>query len=178
LRGSLIPASRRIQDGQPVIVWASVEDPTRPDVIHHRIIRADDFQQANSEAGFNEQQVCWAIIVFMFAYWEDEVRPKLAAIRGVAKNNIQFDALGDLRVFRNAIVHHKGIMTSADHASLKTLASLSEPNGKISLTHDQMHKLFIEVKKAIGDLVLHYTGHLPGAPKPGEIVDVAIQNVR
>jgi hypothetical protein len=28
------PVSRRIENGQPVIVWASLEDPTRPDVIH------------------------------------------------------------------------------------------------------------------------------------------------
>jgi hypothetical protein len=40
-----------------------------------------------------------------------------------------------------------------------------------------MHKVFVEVKKAIGNIILHYTGGLPGAPKPGEIVDVAIQNV-
>jgi hypothetical protein len=35
--------SRRIENSQPVIVWASLEDPTRPDVIHHRIIRANEW---------------------------------------------------------------------------------------------------------------------------------------
>ena len=54
------PTSRRIVDGQPVITWASVEDPARPDVLHHRIIRADEFINDNSEAGYNEQQICWA----------------------------------------------------------------------------------------------------------------------
>jgi len=37
--------------------------------------------------------------------------------------------------------------------------------------------MFVEVKKAIGNIILEYTGDLPGAPKPGEIVEVAIQNV-
>jgi hypothetical protein len=63
------PSSQRIENGQPVIVWASVEDPTHPDVIHQRIIRADEFIRVNSEAGFNEQQVCWSIIVFIYTYW-------------------------------------------------------------------------------------------------------------
>src|ERR1700730_1197807 len=77
------PVSRRIENGQPVIVWASLEDPTRPNVIHHRIMRADEFIRANSEAAFNEQQVCWSIIVFVFAYWDEEIRPQIAKIRGV-----------------------------------------------------------------------------------------------
>ena len=28
------PTGRRIEEGRPVIVWASVEDPASPDVIH------------------------------------------------------------------------------------------------------------------------------------------------
>jgi hypothetical protein len=48
------PTSRRIENGQIVVMRASLEDPTRPDVIHHRIIRAGDFIAANAEAGFNE----------------------------------------------------------------------------------------------------------------------------
>jgi hypothetical protein len=59
-------------------MWASLEDPASPDVIHHRITRADDFIAENAEAGFNEQQVCWSVIVFVFAYWDEEIRPQIA----------------------------------------------------------------------------------------------------
>lgn len=48
------PTGKRIENGQQVVMWSSVEDPRLPDVIHHRIIRADDFIAANAEAGFNE----------------------------------------------------------------------------------------------------------------------------
>lgn len=68
------PTSRRIVDGQPVITWASVEYPARPDVLHHRIIRADEFINVNSEADYNEKQICWAIVVFIFAMWDEETR--------------------------------------------------------------------------------------------------------
>ena len=37
--------------GQRVVVYASYEDPTRPDVIHNRIIRATDYIAANSKGG-------------------------------------------------------------------------------------------------------------------------------
>ena len=92
-------------------------------------------------------------------------------------NDVQVDALGDLRILRNGIVHNAGVITVADHGKLKTISDVCKPDKKISLTHDQMHKVFVEVKKAIGNLILEYTGHLPGAPKPEEIVEVAIQNV-
>lgn len=39
-------SGRRIESGRPVIVGVSVEDLASPDVIHHRIIRADKFISA------------------------------------------------------------------------------------------------------------------------------------
>lgn len=38
-----------------------------------------------------------------------------------------------------------------------------------------MHKVFVLLKQAIETIILEYTGHLPGAPNPSEIVAVAIQ---
>lgn len=172
------PVSRKIKDGQPVIVWASVEDPSRPDILHHRIIRADDFASTNAEAGFNEQQICWSIIVFLFAYWDEEIRPQLARVRGVSPNDIKVDAMGDLRQLRKSIVHNGGIISAADHAKLKVMGELCQPDTKIAFMHDEMHKLFALVKQAIGGIILEHTGHLPGAPDPGGIVDVAISRGR
>lgn len=170
------PAGRRIEQGRQVIVWASVEDPSSPDVIHHRTIRADEFVAANSEAGFNEQQVCWSIIVFTFAYWDEEIRPKIAAIRGVKPNDVMIDELGDLRMLRKSIVHDGGHLSVACHTKLKVMASLCKPDASITFTHDQMHKLFVHIKQGIGRLILEYTGNLPGAPQASEIVGIAIQN--
>ncbi len=92
----LQPTSRKIVDGQPVITHISVEDPASPDVLIQRTIRADEFINVNSEAGFNEQQICWAIIVFIFATWDEEMRPRIARIRGVEPNAIMLDEMGDL----------------------------------------------------------------------------------
>jgi hypothetical protein len=171
------PVSRRIENGQPVIVWTSLESPTRPDVIHHRTIRADEFITANSEAGFNEQQVCWSIIVFIYTYWDDEIRPQTAKIRGVQKNEVRIDAFGDLRILRQRIVHHGGVLEATEHAKLKVLNGICQADAPISPTHDQMHKIFVVVKNAIGALILRYTAHFPGAPKPEDIVSIAVQNV-
>ena len=170
------PVSREIRDGVPVMMYASVEDPGSPEVIHHRIIRAQDFLTVNREAGFNEQQICWSIIVFLFAYWDEQVRPQIAAVRGVQPQEVKIDALGDLRLIRNSIVHNKGVMSAVDHPKLKKMGALVRPDARVALSHDEMHKVFVSVKQAICELILTYTGHLPGAPDPSSIVSVAIAN--
>jgi hypothetical protein len=173
---ALHPVGRRVESGRPVIVHASVEDPKSPDVIHHRIVRADEFISANSEAGFNEQQLCWSIIVFIYAYWDEEIRLQIAKVRGVATGDVVLDELGDLRILRRSIVHNGGSVSTAEYSKLKLMTSLCRPGEKIALTHDQMHHVFVYVKQAVGRLILEYTGQLPGAPDPTDIVGVAIEN--
>ena len=172
------PVSRHIENGETIIMRTSLEDPARPSVIHQRIIRAEEFITANSEGGFNEQQVCWSIIVFVFAYWNEEIRPQIAKIRGVKANEVKINAFGDLRVLRSSIVHDGGVLGAKDHAKLKALGGICQPDAKIDLTHDQMHTIFVAIKSAIGSLILEYTSCLPGAPKPEDIVDIAVQNPR
>ncbi|MBA7698836.1 hypothetical protein ES703_107518 [subsurface metagenome] len=46
--------STRIDEkGRPEVVWASYEDPTKPDIIHNRIMRAADYLETNSKGGLN-----------------------------------------------------------------------------------------------------------------------------
>jgi hypothetical protein len=171
------PTSRRIEEGQPVVVWTSLEDPSRPDIIHNRIMRSEEFIRANSEAGFNEQQICWSIIVFIFAHWDEKVRPEIADMRGVQPNDVKIDALGDLRILRKSIVHNEGVISEGDYRRIRKMSDLFSPNAKINLDHDQMHKVFVFLKQAVAELILHHTGDLPGAPKASDLTDIAIQNV-
>jgi hypothetical protein len=166
----------RVEKGRPVMVYESMEDPTSPPVIHHRITRSEDFLAANAEGGFNERHVRWSIIVFLFAYWDEQVRPAIAAVRGVDPKDVKVDALGDLRIIRNSIVHNKGVLSAADHAKLKKMRALVKPDAVITLSHDGMHSVFVAVKQAISEIILTYAGDLPGAPDPSQIVGVAIAN--
>lgn len=170
------PTGREIRNGEPTIVWTTFEDLGAPDVIINTVSRTRDYLAANAEAGFNEQQVCWSIIVFIFTYWDAEIRPTIAAVRGVKSNDIMVDALGDLRILRNAIIHNKGVVCAAEHAKLKLMSTLAKPDEKLMLAHDEMHQIFVYIKQAIGQIIAHYVGNLPGAPDMNDIQDIAIQN--
>jgi hypothetical protein len=163
-------------DGANIIVGTSLEDPQSPEVIHNRISRASDYIADNSERGYNEQQQARAIIVFMFAYWDEEIRPRLARTKNLpSPNEIRVDAMGDMRLLRRAIIHNKGRLTGALHQQLRVFEDLFEPDADIRISHDCMHQVFVRSKQGIGKLLLEHVGERTGAPEVGEIKDVAIR---
>ena len=121
------PVGKRQQNGETIIVHASYEDPSKPDIIHNRIVRADTYIEANSPCGSNEQRHARAIVVFLFTYWEDEIRPRLATAKGVSVNDIESDIMGDLRILRHAILHAKSSIRPDEHRRLKVVGSMFPP---------------------------------------------------
>jgi len=166
------------EKGQQVVVWASYEDPTKPDVIHNRIIRASDYLAANSKGGSNEQQHARAVLVFLFTYWELEIRPRLAASKGVDLEEIRSDVMGDLRILRNAILHAKGMMPPEEHRRMKKLSDLFVADQPIHIPYENMHRIFVVVKQDCARMLFDWLGVKDAPIQPEEIVDLAIQKPR
>lgn len=169
---------RKDADGVNVMVWSSFEDQGSPDIIHNRVTRAVDYIAYNSIHGFNEQQHARAIVVMIFAFWNEEIRPRLARCKNIDPNEIKVDALGDLRLLRHAIIHNKGVLSQAAQAKLKVMKDLFVPDTEIVASHDDMHRLFSALKQGVAVLILDHTGPKPGTPDVTQIVDVAIQRKR
>lgn len=161
--------------GLPVMVWASYEDPSKPDVIHNRIIRAEDYMAANADGGSNEQQHAKAIVIFLYTYWEDEIRPRLAASQKVERDNIRSDVMGDLRILRHTILHTKSILPFGQHKALRTMQDLFTPEKPILLPYDNMHQVFIRIKQGCAKLLLEWLNIADAPVKPEELTDLAIQ---
>lgn len=160
--------------GLPVIVWASYEDPSKPAVIHNRIVRAPDYLAANAPSGSNEEQHARAILVFLFTYWEDEIRGRLAAARGVIPSAVRVDALGDLRILRNVILHGKGIIRADDQAKLKKVRPLFQIDAPIALPCETMQAIFEAVKQDCAKLLLDWLGVTDTPIDLSRIRDLAI----
>jgi hypothetical protein len=169
------PVGKRKEHGETVVVFASYEDPSKPSVIHNRIVRADTYIEANSPGGSNEQRHARAIVVFLFAYWEDEIRPRLAAARDTPVNEIKSDIMGDMRILRHAILHAKSQIRPEEHRRLKILGSMFPPSSPIHISYEDMHRLFILIKQDCARLMFSWLG-VKGAPvSPEQLVDIAIQ---
>lgn len=172
------PIEKRIEDGMQVVVWASYEDPTKPDIIHNRIIRAGDYLRANAPGGSNEQQHARAVLIFLFTFWEDQYRPRLASAKNVELNRVKSDVMGDLRIIRHAILHAKGIVRSEEHRRIRKLGHLVPVNMPIDLPSEVMREIFMLIKQDCARLMFDWLGIKDAPVRPEELVGFAIQRRR
>jgi hypothetical protein len=164
--------------GNRIVVWTSFEDPSQPDIIHSQIVRANTYIAANSPGGTNERQLSQSILVFLVAYWESSIRPRLAQARGVGTDEIRSNVMGDLTIVRNAILHSKGIIKSKEHKRLKSLSEIFEEEREVLVPYESMHKVFIMIKQDLGRLLFDWLGIKEPLVRPDEIRDLAIQKIR
>lgn len=163
------------ETGMRTVVWASYEDPSKPDIIHNQIIRCDEYLAANRPGGKNEQQHSRSILIFLFTYWEDEIRPRLARAKGVKLDEIQSDIMGDLRTLRNVILHSKSVLRPDKHASLRLLSNMFEADKELNFTYEGIHQIFVLIKQECAHLLFEWLGVKDGPVRPEELKDVAIQ---
>jgi len=168
---------RKADDGEQVMVWTSYEDPSKPDIIHNRIIRAEDYLLINAPGGANEQQHARAIIVFLYTAWELEYRPRLAVAKSIDLNEIKSDVMGDLRIIRHSILHTKSTLSSEDHRKLKKLGVLFQPDQLFSISYENMHQIFILTKQECGRLLSEWLNLGDTSPLTSPIHDIAVQRV-
>src|SRR5580698_3656598 len=79
----IIGPATHARDPRGPVVSISYEDPTQPDIILHKITRASEYFAENNSEGYNERQIVWALIIFVFTYWDEDVRKRLAAARQI-----------------------------------------------------------------------------------------------
>jgi hypothetical protein len=174
---SLGPIRRRSpSEREKVVVWASYEDPSRPDVIHNRIIRADDYLAVNARGGSNETQQALSILVFLFTAWELDIRPRLAKAAGVELNDVASDIMGDLRIIRHATLHAKGVLAKDEHRRLRSLGCMFLPEVAIKPSYDDMHQIFIAIKQDCAKLMANWLNVPSSVLDPKDLIDVAIQS--
>jgi len=162
---------------KPTVVWVSYEDPSKPDIIHHRIIRTTDYLTANAPDGSNQQQHAQSILVFIYTFWELETRLRLAAAHGCHAEDITADIMGDLRLLRNAILHAKGIIRADTLRGMKKLTPWLALDQPFHINSERMKQIFIWLHQACA-LIMFKWLKLPDAEaQAAGIVKLALQNV-
>lgn len=79
----------------------------------HLWVRRSELEAAADPHGQTPVTLAQQWIVSTYHRWDDVHRPHMAKLCGVQLNNVTSDVFGDLRRFRNDIIHHKGV-ASAD----------------------------------------------------------------
>lgn len=163
------------ENGEPIMVCTSYEDPSKPDIILNRIMREDTYIKTNATGGSNEQRYARAIVVFLFTFWEHQIRPRLALAKDVPVEEISSDIMGDMRILRHAILRAKGVIRTEEHKRLKVLNTMYLPDTPIHVPYEDMHRLFVLIKQDCARLMFEWIGVKDAPVSPEQMVDVAIQ---
>lgn len=157
----------------PRVMMTAVEDHAQPDVLMHRIVLVSEYIAANAVGGSNEQHHARAAITFLYAYWDEEVRPELGRALGVPANEIVSDIFGDLRLIRHAVLHNKGIITDTAFRKLKLIGDHFMPDRLVSLPNATMHRIFSLIKQDMAQRVIIDSGLQCKAAD--DIIEISIQ---
>ncbi len=95
------------------------------------------------------------LVVFAYTLWENVYRPAIGRECGVGR--VDSDAFGDLRLYRNAVLHHKGKLDS-DTAAL----TVFRKGDFIEPTAEQLREVFKQLVVGLNDLGVRYYGEDPG----------------
>lgn len=87
------------------------DNPENPKSVELHRVTQGEFKQRNSKNGINYKFIGNMCLISIYQYWEDYYRDKIAVSKGMKKNDLKSDIMGDLRWLRVSIIHHKGIAT-------------------------------------------------------------------
>lgn len=77
-------------------------------VLQHETTQGN-YKKRNGDNGANVIVLGHLCIVQLYSYWEDNYRSKIAESMNVKKTELSSDIFGDIRHYRNSIIHHSGI---------------------------------------------------------------------
>lgn len=109
-----------------------------------------------ADAGLVAQQIGHQWLLLVFHGWEDEFRPRLAAARAIHVSEVRDPILGDMRLMRNDIVHHRGRATAKNSGRCRRLSWFAD--GDVMLIN---RKMVWEVMNAFG---ITFPAPDPGRP--------------
>jgi len=102
-------------------------------------------KERNSERGMNSRFVGNMCVIAVYQYWEDYYRQKIASfLNRTSKNELTSDIMGDLKVLRRSIIHHRGVALK-EVENCELLRWFKEDD-EIFIDRDMMQDIVSQVK--------------------------------
>ncbi len=85
-------------------------DPNLPTSIKLYRCTQGEYKERNSEKGINFRFIGNMCVIAIYQYWEDYFRQQIAnLLNKTNKNELASDIMGDLKILRHSIIHHRSI---------------------------------------------------------------------
>ncbi|MBI5129003.1 MAG: hypothetical protein HZA66_06145 [Rhodopseudomonas palustris] len=98
-----MPSKSRVQ---PILfITAETNDPNDLDATYNHSETVDRIIDRNRPDGENQTLLAHSLIIFIYSIWDTQIRSAYAKSLNIAPHDVKSDAMGDLRLYRNAITH-------------------------------------------------------------------------
>ena len=118
------------------------------------------YKARNAKGGANHIRAGQLLVVLLYEYWESEHRSKVAMVLGVDRDVLKVPFIGDLRLLRQDVIHHQGIVRPETVKKLEVLGGFTQ-DAAIALSGEQVEDLIVGLKAALDELAVQY-----GVPNP------------
>lgn len=126
-------------------------NPNNPNAVELHRTTQREYKIRNSEGESNYKFIGNMCLISIYQYWEDFYRGNIARLKGIEKNELLCDIMGDLRLLRNSIIHHRGIALK-NIESCRILNWYSE-NDEIFINQEKMEEIIINIHEMLNDLL-------------------------
>ena len=135
-------------------------DPNDPKsrVLHRTTQGA--YKARNAKGGANHIRAGQLLLVLLYEYWESVHRSNIAMAFGIDRDALKVPFVGDLRLLRHDVIHHRGIVRPETAKRLKVISGFP-PDAAITLSGEQVEDLIVGLKAVLDDLAIKH-----GAPDP------------
>ncbi len=109
-----------------------------------------EFKKRTEKNGKDSNLIARLCIVMIYNYWEDYFRQEIAKEQGKVKDELLSDIMGDLRYFRESIIHHRGIATKKIEKT--KILKWFKTGQKINVNEEQFEEIIDRIKDEMGKL--------------------------
>lgn len=131
-------------DAQQYIVTDG--DPDSVDTTSFHLTTQGTLKERNKESGTNWRFIGNMCVVVIYQFWQDHYRKEIAKSLRVEERQVACDVMGDLRHFRNSIIHNRGV--AQEEIKCYEIFKWFNPGDTIFLTRE----MYTEIAKQISGM--------------------------
>jgi hypothetical protein len=135
------------------IMFFGKGDPDDSDARYQYKRSFKDLMKSSAVDGPNITMLRRYSIVFVYSLWERKYRSQIADLANIEKDALRHDVFGDLRLYRNAIIHANGRLDKPTN-----VLNHFQVGEQIDMSNDIYDKIIRSIIVAINEIGLYHFG--------------------
>jgi hypothetical protein len=128
-------------------------DPNRKEATYQHVTTIDDLISRNKRDGDNSKLLSQSCLVLIYSIWDTVVRPEYCKALKVKQEAVRSDLMGDLRFYRNAIIHTNALL--GKETKILSFVKAGDP---VVLTRVQTTELFVLLFDEMNKINVEHVG--------------------